>query len=372
MQVGILTLPLRTNYGGILQAYALQTVLERQGHKVIVIDTSPYKSLPLWKMPFSYSKRLIKKIIYPKTTRIFVEQWHNQAYPIISQYIQLFIDSYIHRKEIKGVTELQNEDFEAIVVGSDQVWRPSYNSHIEHAFLDFAKEWTIKRIAYAPSFGKDIWEYTSSQTQVCASLIRLFDAVSVREISGIKLCEHYLHRTPSLVLDPTFLLSVEDYCLLFKKAHTSLSPGNLLTYILDDTSQKRKLLEKIGQETQLHPFRINAPWDYAKYGIDNCIQPPVEQWLRGFYDASLVVTDSFHACVFSIIFNKPFIVLENKERGNSRLQSLLSLFGLNDRLVCEQNSLLNLLRQPINWESVNEKKQALQKRSMDFLNNAFN
>ena len=157
MKIGILTLPLHSNYGGILQAYALQSVLERMGHKVEVIDRELHRKLPFWIMALRIVKRcLIKYVIGKKETVIFIERKRRKEQKIISQYTSQFINHYIHRRIVKSYNEIGESDYDAIIVGSDQVWRPSYfgKKIIRHAYLDFAKDWkTIKRISYAASFG---------------------------------------------------------------------------------------------------------------------------------------------------------------------------------------------------------------------------
>lgn len=334
MKIGILTLPLHTNYGGILQAYALQTVLERMGHEVVVIDKPNNWTIPFGKRIQTYSKRAIKKFVFRKKhVVILAEQKLKSEYPIISQYTQLFIDRYLHCKSIKSLTELHEYDFDAIIVGSDQIWRPKYYRQIENAYLAFAKDWNIKRVAYAASFGTDDWEYIPEQTKECGELLKKFNAVSVREASGIRLCKNYFGVDAVHVLDPTMLLNKEDYISLIKKTGTPQSKGTLLNYILDDTSEKHILIEQIAKDRGLIPFRVNGRIGDWSVSIEERIQPSVEEWLRGFYDAEFVVTDSFHACVFSILFGKPFVVVGNKERGMARFDSLLKMFGLENRLV---------------------------------------
>lgn len=329
MKIGILTLPLHTNYGGILQAYALQTVLERMGHEVVVIDKPNVKPAPSL---FTLGKRIIKRLLGYRVG-VFSERKHNRTYPIVSQHTQPFIDKYIHRKVVHSPEELQESDFDAIVVGSDQIWRPKYYGKIENAYLAFAKGWNIKRVAYAASFGTDEWEYTPEQTKRCGELLKKFDALSVREASGVGLCREHFGVEALHVLDPTMLLDKEDYIRLIEAAGTPKSKGTLLNYILDETSEKRALIEWIAKEKGLVPFRVNSRVEDRTAPLEERIQPPVEEWLRGFYDAEFVVTDSFHACVFSILFGKPFVVVGNKERGMARFDSLLKMFGLEDRLV---------------------------------------
>ena len=331
MRVGILTLPLHTNYGGILQAYALQTVLERMGHDVVVIDTPNIKPTPSL---FTLSKRLIKRLL-GKRVGVFFEWKHNKEYPVISQNTQPFVDKYIHRKIVNSPEELKEEDFDAIVVGSDQIWRPIYYNKIEDAFLAFTKDWAIKRIAYAASFGTDDWEYTSQQTVICGELLKKFEAVSVRESSGVQLCKEHFSVEAIHVLDPTMLLNKEDYIKLIEASQTLKSKGTMLNYILDETPEKKALIEQIAKEKNLIPFRVNSRVEDHSAPLNERIQPSVEQWLRGFYDAEFVVTDSFHACVFSILFGKPLVVIGNKERGMARFESLLKMFGLYERMISD-------------------------------------
>lgn len=374
MRIEILALPLRTNYGGILQAYALQTVLERMGHQVVVFDKSHHWSLPLWKWPLSYPKRFLLKFFLNKPVRIFEEQYKNKVYPIIAQYTQPFIDRYIHRRIIDNFNLLNGDDFDAIVVGSDQVWRFScftegFSTYIENAYLQFAESWNIRRISYAASFGTDKWEYSLKQTKHCGRLLMKFNSVSVREMCGIELCrEHFDVSNVQHVLDPTMLLDQNDYIQLFQSANTPKSKGGLLTYILDETEEKSQLIKEIASQKNLVPFRVNSKVEDPNAPLNERIQPPIEKWLRGFYDAEFVVTDSFHACVFSILFRKSFVVYGNKERGLSRFYSLLSLFDLEDRLIMDINDIRNL--KEIDYDRVYHKLNEMRKYSTNFLQKA--
>lgn len=365
MKIGILTLPLHTNYGGILQAYALQTVLERMGYETCLIEKKRKSvRLPLWKVPLTYGKRMAKNLTghpFP----IFYEQKINREMPIVRQNTDKFINKYIKRKIVDSFDEIQASDYDAFVVGSDQIWRPMYfNDRIERAYLDFTEGWNIRRIAYAASFGTDEWEYTPGQTKRCRDLLKQFDAVSVREASGAVLCRKHFGINASHVLDPTMLLEKEDYIRLFENAHTPKSNGTLLNYILDDTPEKTALTDRIAKERGLVPFRVNAKGDIS-LPIESRIAPPVEQWLRGFYDAEFVVTDSFHACVFSILFNKPFLVVGNQKRGLSRFISLLGTFGLEDRLITDISFIPN--SKSIGNNSVCMCLDGQREKSMDFL-----
>lgn len=375
MRIGILTLPLHTNYGGILQAYALQTVLERMGHEVVVFDTPKKMPIPpLWKLPLSFAKRILLKSM-GRIDRIFIERYNNRVQPVITKEIQPFIDEKIHRKVFTKFSKLDACDFDAIVVGSDQVWRSIYfvpmwfGQPMENAYLSFTKGWNLKRISYAASFGTDKWEYNEEQTLHSKEALQMFDAVSVREENGVKLCKKYFDVDALHVLDPTMLLDANDYIKLFKQKQTPKSKGNLLNYVLDETDEIENLIKKVASVKKMIPFAVNNPYEGDETKpLNQRIKTSVETWLRGFYDTDFVITDSFHACVFSIIFKKQFIVIGNKERGMARFESLLKMFGLEDRLVSSEDDILALSQ--IDYDSVYQKYDKLKTKAWNFLKDA--
>ena len=187
----------------------------------------------------------------------------------------------------------------------------------------------------------------------------------MRENSACGLCKEHFGVDVKHVIDPTMLLHVEDYIKLVESAEVPRSPGNMLSYVLDETEEKTVLIEKVANTKGLVPFRVNSKVEDKYAQLSERIQPSVEQWLRGFYDAEFVITDSFHACVFSILYNKPFIAIGNSGRGLSRFTSLLSMFDLDDRI------LLNLTRdrqyKDINWTKVNTIMDDRREQAIDFL-----
>lgn len=365
MKIGILTLPLHTNYGGILQCYALQTILERLGNEVQVLARPRYGRSYYIIYPLAVCKRLLKRFVLGKKVDIL-----KAPYQIIRQYTDRFIHRYIHQYTQRKWTAKIASHFDAIVVGSDQVWRPLYyqlyNRPIEEAFLSFLGDADIKRVAYAASFGVDHCEYTEEQRELCSSLLKKFDAISVRESSGVQLCQEYFDTKAVQALDPTLLLSADDYRALIKKDKTQPSKGNLLVYMLDQTKEKEALVDRIAQAKGLTPFWMNSDIDDETLPLKQRIKMPVEQWLRSFDDAKFVLTDSFHGCVFSIIFRKQFLAMGNKERGLSRFQSLLTLFSLQDRLFLSPDEYKSNLSS-IDYDQVQARLQSLQAQSFSFL-----
>jgi len=337
MKIGIITQPLRYNYGGILQNYALQTVLRRLGHNPETLSLPEGGNNAL----SSKIKEYIRKVLTffsDKRGRLFhVLRWSETL--TLSTFLRPFIKKHIIVKQCNEYPK--KNDYEGYIVGSDQVWRPMY-SDLDNAYLSFASEWSdIIRVAYAASFGTDEWEYTKTQTQKYRKLVSLFNAVSVREDSGVGLCKKYFKIDVPHVLDPTLLLTKEDY-INDLKLDTEKKNKGLFYYLLDYNEEKRTFVDGIAKNNGWNTYTVNSKVENASLPLEERIQPPVEEWLQAIIDADFVVTDSFHGMAFSINFNKPFVVIANKKRGVSRLESLLSKTGQAYRLLYKVTSHLNI------------------------------
>ena len=372
MKIGIITLPFNTNYGGILQAYALQSALKKMRHEAITINRKT-EGMSLKMKVLSFGRRILLTAAGRKN--VVIRTWPNRNEDeIISQHTNRFIAENIKTTHLfKSETDfstLKNQGFDAYVVGSDQVWRPKYSPAIANHFLGFTnREQNLKRLSYAASFGVDDWEYNEEQTKICSELAAQFNAVSVREDSGIKLCAEHLGVQAIRVIDPTLLIAKEEYIGLVVKDKIPKFKGKLLNYVLDKAPEKQKIIHQIEDELQLETFSTMPETSFRESGkskLHQCIFSPVTSWIRGFMDAEFVVTDSFHGTVFSIIFNKPFLAIGNEKRGMSRFVSLLKIFDLEERLVFNNNpDIRKIIRTNIDFEKINniierEKKQATQ------------
>lgn len=365
MKIGVLTLPIRTNYGGILQAYALVTVIKSLGNEVFLIQERV--KLPFYKAPFVYLKRFLFKYVFRKNNAIdvFHERTEMHLNRVVGQHTIEFINRNLTCVDLSFIKE-NNNDIDAIVVGSDQIWRPRYAPSIFNSFLSFAKNWRVKRVAYAPSFGTDEWEYNLWQEYYCKLLVRKFDALSVREQTGVELCNLHFGVSAKLVLDPTMLLTTEYYESLIREQGLEKSDGDLFVYVLDRNDETLKIEQEICSRLELKSFYSST--DSRNANISERVATKVEAWLKSFYDAEFILTDSFHACVFSILFNKPFMVYGNRKRGLARFHSLLSMFHLTDRLVSiETSNFETVILAPIDWIKVNKILQEQRESSLMFL-----
>lgn len=365
-KIGVLTLPLNPNIGGNIQAYALMEVLRQLGHEPVLINrrhqskdagpdvVDPIKDAQRALYGNSISMgRDVPNVQFIKTYMLPITRSFNWS-PQLSRHIEDY-------------------QFDAIIVGSDQVWRPRYaQSMLPDSFLGFIPEGSkTKRISYAASFGTAEWEFDAQQTQEFSKLIKKFDAVSVREDSGVELCQRYFGVGAQHVLDPTLLLMPEHYIEKFSLDAIHTEKNRLLTYILDGNSDKTCVVNTIAEKLSLNIYATNGLPFGTTGTTDGEGDKSVESWLASFHHADFVVTDSFHGTVFSILFNKPFIAYGNPNRGMARFTSLLKMVGLEGRIVVKSSEVnLDKMLQPIDWETINRRIDKLRIMSVGFLTSA--
>lgn len=352
MKIAIYTLPFTWNYGGILQAYALKHYLKSLGHNVEIInrrtDTHNLfinlcKKIKWSVIPFLYHTR-----IFNKRPLISVENF-KQKY--LTEQSPLIFSS----NQLKKYCNQQH--FDAIIVGSDQIWRYGSAQNICDSFLHFVNGKAIK-IAYAISFGNDVWNYPIDVTEKCKKYIKDFDIVTTRELSGVKLCQQFLSTKAYHVLDPTFLIDKKIYEEIANSQKNIITQG-IYTYILDKNHFKEKIVKETSEHFNLSVFDIDS-------------NPSVENWIQGFINSDFVITDSFHGTCFAIIFNKPFIAILNKDRGNARFESLAIMLNIKNRFISEDSDISNILDQTIDFEKINNIIKQKKEESYNLLNKVLN
>ncbi|MBD8696066.1 polysaccharide pyruvyl transferase family protein [Stenotrophomonas sp. CFBP 13718] len=327
--------------------------LRKLGHEPILISRRG-KQFPRWRVLPALCKRLVMKYvirrpnvdvsagIFDGKERARIER---HARRFIAEHVQPQTAIFQNTKQL--VRDIPRYNFDAIIVGSDQVWRPKYAPNIEENFLNFlSSNDGIRRISYAASFGTDGWEFTANEQAACGALVAEFDALSVREAAGVEMCRAHFSKDAVHVVDPTMLLEATDYIELAGKSADPQPEKTALIYLLDEDDERREVVSHVATLLDLVPTRANA------IGPDGS-SLPVEKWLKGFSDADFVITDSFHACVFAILFHKPFLAYGNLKRGLARFESLLNMFNLSDRLVSSPSDVTDeLVQRPIDWINV--------------------
>ena len=361
----ILSHPLHGNYGGMLQAYALQKALLNMSYSVTYVNLNipyitPPKNVGLVKHWVKYFLMLTNIM----TFYIFVKQ----------RVIQTFCKSFSNIITVLPTEPNTNQSEESSnwIVGSDQVWRASYvrpYGDVSVFFLSFLNKKTRKKsISYAASFGSDEWDGFPEETEECRRLLCEFKAVSVREHSGVKICKEVFGVDAVQMPDPTLLLHLDDYGKIIDRENTWLPDSKYVaSYVLDETEGKAELLRECAREGNMSLQHL-MPHADAKNRRDR-FPISVPQWLRLIRDCEYFITDSFHGCVFAITYNKPFVCLGNEGRGNARFDTLLGTFGLEDRMITDATpeKVLQVLHTPIDWKRVNAIHDSERERGINFL-----
>ena len=386
MEIGILTFwETQDNYGQILQGYALQTYLKAQGHDVYVIRYDHDGRFRRAKKE-KYSKigKFLKALmIYPaisylinfKKKKVLRERLaYNNRINVRRKFDQ-FRDTYFNYSKYLyySLQELQKTPPKAdiYIAGSDQIWGWTLKKHNNRAFfLDFGLVET-KRISYAPSFAMEV--YPTDQIKMLTKQLSRFDAISVREKTGVKICNS-VGFTAEWVCDPTMLLMSDDYRKLFSLK--SIKPY-IFIYSLNISnkediywSQIKKLSETTNTQIKVTVSSGHIPANELFEGVVYDYSTP-ECWLSNIANAEFVITTSFHGVVFCIIFNKKFafVPLKGKySKGNNRVIDLLELLELRNNIIGEGNNLQSIIKSTVNWERTNQLLDAFRLKSQIFIN----
>lgn len=344
MKVKILTFSKDTNLGANLQCYALSTVLKRWGLDVQIID-------------FQLSK---SKYSFPGNFLVYIDSL------LRALFRWRFYPSFT--KKIKKADDLcadGNSDV-VYIVGSDQVWNPDITKDRKlYYFFAFLPN-CMKRIAYAASFGKAIWNKTSVDIEI-EDYLSKFSAIGVREESGVKICDEVFNVRAEAVLDPTLLL--EDYDdIIGRKEGMENKELVIVKFVQNEAFYD--VCKHIAEELGLKPVLLN----YKRYKRGFVFRPfvTVGSWLRSIRNSSFVVADSFHCMVFAIIFKRQFIVLPAYKDRTERITNLLLKLGLDDRLYPDIESVYcdNRWMDKIDYEKVYERLEKERIHSLSFLKNS--
>lgn len=345
--VGLVTFGHANNFGAILTAYGLYYRLEKLGHKTLMIEKPDF-----WWPGFTPEKHVLS------------DQFRKKHVVLSKPY------------KDKNELEKLNEICSTFVVGSDQMWNHYlYETAGYYTFLDFAKD-EAKKIAYAPSFGHDIIFAPKEEWVNIKCYLNRFNAISVREASGVKLLKDKFNIKAVNNLDPVFLCPRRQYEKLGNSCDTVLPQKYIFAYILDINDDKIKTLKQLSDRLGIPYVCVTdagQPIDrLPQYDLDLTEMSSVEEWLKYVMNSEFVLTDSFHGTCFAIIFNKQFISIRNSGRGGTRFDSILGALSLENRLVTDTMPFEDYWSNlgVVNYKKINILKWILIKRSRDWLKRA--
>lgn len=340
------------NYGSLYQYYALQKFLEMRGHRVEWIR-------------YVYKKRFVKKIV-DEMSKIGKESYFSNKICLskfryfIRTRLKVTPNEYFSGKEIQKACE----DSTVFITGSDQVW----GAPIEENFLTFASNGQ-KKVSYAASFGrKDI---ETEMFNIISPWILAMDYISLREESGRNICKRIGRRDTVVVPDPTLLLDSNEYPVKYSKIEEPYIFGYFLNLKDDNTVPQMSIkdyLDKAG-EYRFISCVTSGTRIVPDVFKENRVFPSPEEWLGYYQNSNIIFTNSFHGTVFTLIFQKPFIVFPQNgvtSKQNERIYNLLNIFNLTERIYSPKSSIENILDKTIKWENVSKIMDEQRKMAIKF------
>lgn len=338
MKLGIVTFHRAANYGAVLQTYALSKYLNDNICKTEVVDyrdnrvDNEYKLFP----KKASIKRIIKDIIYYPIKYKKNNKFEEFRKLKIKTSEQKYINSNIKDSE---------KNYNYFIAGSDQVFNYKLTNFDKNYFLDFLKE-DNKKISYAASLGMD--KIPDDKEKEYKRLLSNFSKISIREEQNKKLIESLTNKEIEVNIDPTFLLSKNNWNDLAQKPKEE---NYILIFVMQRNKSIFEFAEKLSKETNCQIIYIANDYKRIVKGKYKYNLSP-EEWLGYFKYAKYVITNSFHGLAFSIIFEKNFYIELQKEpaTANARMNNILQKFKLEDRKV--ENG--NYTKDKIDWTSTRE------------------
>ncbi len=339
-KIATITFHWATNYGAVLQAYALQKHLQKQGHDTEIIDYVPFVTSALQRLSMRKSKN----------RDFFLKE--KQIKKFRKKELSLSRRRFLNNSSLF----LCENKYSAVICGSDQIWNQFFTvpkrlpDNLSY-FLNFAGD--AKRIAYAASFGSA--DIPDKMKELIRPELEKFERLSVREDTGAEILKD-LEFSAELVADPTLLLTADDYAPLLERKKQTCAP-KVFSYVLHGDQNtldiSRTVCDAFGQESIARE--------------ENC---GIYEWLSLEKNAGFIVTNSFHGTVFALLFHTPFLTATINGSGmNDRIYTLLRSVGLEDRIIEDNDAdkINKLIASPIDWDAVDEKVEALRLRSAEFL-----
>lgn len=363
MKTGILTFHASHNYGSMLQAYALQTTIKKMGHECEIINlrTDVQKGLIppeiIWKYPRATLSKVLK---HPKRTFQLQKKYN--------RFEKFLNNDLCCSKELHNTDEVSNyiseANFDAIIVGSDQIWNVDCWDFDRSYVLDFNQK--FRRIAYAPSLGSHPEKMSETNTELLKRCWSRFDYLSTRETRGSEYVEKLTGKECTTVIDPTLLLSESDYNKLCNDDPIIKEP-----YLFYYTPREEKGTFVFAlRYAQLYDLKIVVTQSHQEYIGNNIIRIldcGPREFLNIVRHSVINIGNSFHLLAFSLIFHKEFIMLSKEE--DSRMLNLLKPLKLENQLLCPNAAIPKKFALE-NYNAQDAKLAEIRESSLRFLTNA--
>ncbi|WP_349405593.1 polysaccharide pyruvyl transferase family protein [Clostridium perfringens] len=360
MKVGLINFHCAHNYGAMLQAYALQENLKKYGYEVKIIDFQPSEIIEgykIWTLNMCFKpRRLLGTIKNYKKLK--------PKYDVFEKFKKENMNLTKNRYKSIDKNIIKEENFDAFVCGSDQVWNMDLNGGLTEYLLSFAPE-ESKKIAYAASIGTKIIK--DKYIDIMKKELDTFDSISVREDDAVNIMKETFNLEANHVLDPVFLLSKKEWKDIAIKPKKKKEKYVLL-YGLEENELFEKTFKFIKDNTDMKIINISPAKKVSEYIDETIYSVGPREFIGLLEEAELVFTNSFHGTCFSIIFGKKFFTIGHSEL-NSRLESILRLTNLESHMINKEFQSLDEFYETIDIESekVNEILDEEIRKSKEFL-----
>jgi polysaccharide pyruvyl transferase WcaK-like protein len=345
MKISLLTFSKESNFGANLQCYALCKTLQSIGHDVDIIDIQLHKKAANW-----------HDALLQLPMKWYFSQFRRK-------YLNLFT------RKCKTVADLQSAEHKSdlYIVGSDQVWNPDITRHLDPLvyFFSFLPD-GVRRISYAASFGTESWQF-SDLTEEVKMLLHKFNAVSVREQTGVSICKDTFGIDARLVVDPTLLLT--SYDGICGKYNPQRETNELVYFTFIRNQAEQRIIAEFAKANNMQAMALRSNRPIS--GFKRRVYITVSEWLNSIRYAQLVVTNSFHCMVFCIIYHKKFVAVSAKAGRATRQEGLLEQLGLCDHFCKGTSDLCRTMEHVINkdldYAVIDQKIKVMREESLDFL-----
>lgn len=358
MKVAIVTLTGYFNFGNRLQNYACQEVLKSIG---LEVETIPIEARSIKRNIKNIIGLITDKVPYINNYRLNEITKEYRFYKFTRKNIKYSNNNLCSINDVKTVESL-DKNYDYFITGSDQVFNP-YFGDIDIFYLSFVP--SNKRLAYAASFGISNMplEYQSKVRE----LLYDFKALSVREDSGRTIIEELTEREATILVDPTMMLNKNQWLDISNKPRFFPNKKYILTYVLgNETVEFKEFVEKISLDRNLEVINILDKKNKYTYTINP------SEFIYLINNAEVMITDSFHGAVFSILMQTPFVIFERQDSNmsmNSRIETLVSTFKMESRLSGNINTVDDVFN--INFEHVEDILEYERNKTIQYLKKAF-
>lgn len=388
-KIGIVAVTYKDNFGSALQTYATQYTLEKLGYDAKIFEIKGVHRNIMAKKLWYYAGRLFDpveaKYLFANLTSRSRKQvsassdQFAQDMKVRHQMYQDFNKKWIKMlPTVKGWSGLKKQaaEMDAVVVGSDQLWRPS-NIVGCYYTLEFVPD-NVKKIAFSTSFG--VPELPSRLHKHAKKYLSRIEHISVRENSGAEIVRNESGREVKVVCDPSMMLTAEEWMHI--QDEKPFAEGNyILMYLMGDNPEQRKFVKKLSKATGFRIIGLLHGATYISHDEEVVDEKPYNvgpsEFVNLVRNAQYICTDSLHCCVFSILYSIKFFAFrrwpdDSQFSANDRLYTLLKFTGLERRMLDGTEDVATCVIDQINFDDALERVAQRRKESLDFLINALN